>query len=170
MIFVSQAPHCTVCLFVCYMFGTPESPMPLNPGQGSDSPGTIAATRSMIDWVIHWGILHFRIYECLDIFQGSSIDLPTLLNSFGPFVALSDRLVPCLVGDSAASAILVIVLVDRAARSRCRGEVWIFLSTSYLMLLVEGSLGFPRSGIERVRHTRSYPWSRNMNPLSPDTG
>ena len=68
----------------------------------------------MIDWVIHWVILHFRIYECLDIFQGSSIDLPTLLNSFGPFVALSDRLVPRLVGDSAASAILASALVDES--------------------------------------------------------
>ena len=36
----------TVCLFVCYMFGAPEPPMPLNPGQGSGSPGTIAATCS----------------------------------------------------------------------------------------------------------------------------
>ena len=26
---------------VCYLFGTPKSPMPLNPDQGSDSPGTI---------------------------------------------------------------------------------------------------------------------------------
>ena len=36
-----------VCLFVCYSCGTPESPLPLNPGQGSDSPGEIAATRSI---------------------------------------------------------------------------------------------------------------------------
>ena len=36
----------TKCLFVCYMNGTPESPLPLNPGQGSDSPGTVAVTRS----------------------------------------------------------------------------------------------------------------------------
>ena len=35
-----------MCLFVCYMGGTPESPLPLNPGQGSDSPGTVAVTRS----------------------------------------------------------------------------------------------------------------------------
>jgi len=38
------------------------------------------------------------------------------------------------------------------------------------MLPVEGSLGFPRSGTKRIEHTRSDPWSRNMNPLSPDTG
>ena len=37
----------SVCLFVCYSCGTPESPLPLNPGQGSDSPGEIAATRSI---------------------------------------------------------------------------------------------------------------------------
>ena len=28
------------------VWGVLESPMPLNPGQGSDSPGTITATRS----------------------------------------------------------------------------------------------------------------------------
>ena len=28
-----------LALFV-YLFGTPESPLPLNPGQGSDSPGS----------------------------------------------------------------------------------------------------------------------------------
>ena len=33
--------------FVCYSCGAPESPLPLNPGQGSDSPGKIAATRSI---------------------------------------------------------------------------------------------------------------------------
>ena len=33
--------------FVCYGCGTPESPLPLNPGQGSDSLGKIAATRSI---------------------------------------------------------------------------------------------------------------------------
>ena len=38
---------CSVCLFVCYSCGTPESPLPLNPGQGSDSPCKIAATRSI---------------------------------------------------------------------------------------------------------------------------
>ena len=36
-----------VCLFVCFGCGTPESPLPLNPGQGSDSPGEIVATRSI---------------------------------------------------------------------------------------------------------------------------
>ena len=41
------AQETLVCLFVCYSCGTPESPLPLNPGQGSDSPGTIAATRSI---------------------------------------------------------------------------------------------------------------------------
>ena len=35
----------SVCLFV-YLFGVPESPLPLNLGQGSDSPGTIMATCS----------------------------------------------------------------------------------------------------------------------------
>ena len=35
-----------VC-YVCYGCGMPESPLPLNPGQGSDSPGKIAATRSI---------------------------------------------------------------------------------------------------------------------------
>ena len=34
-------------LFVCYRCGTLESPLPLNPGQGSDSPCKIAATRSI---------------------------------------------------------------------------------------------------------------------------
>ena len=34
-----------VC-FVSYMRGTPESPLPLNPAQGSDLQGTVAATRS----------------------------------------------------------------------------------------------------------------------------
>ena len=38
---------CLFVLFVCYGCGTPESPLPLNPGQGSDSPGKIAATRSI---------------------------------------------------------------------------------------------------------------------------
>ena len=33
-------------LLLCSLFGAPEPPMPLNPGQGSDSPGTIAVTRS----------------------------------------------------------------------------------------------------------------------------
>ena len=40
--------------------------------------------------------------------------------------------------------------VKQAARSRCRGEVWIFLSISYLMLPVEGSLGFLGPGLERI--------------------
>ena len=31
--------------FVCYSCGAPESPLPLNLGQGSDSLGRIAATR-----------------------------------------------------------------------------------------------------------------------------
>ena len=35
-------------LFVCYSCGTPESPLPLNLGQGSDSPGEIAATRHVL--------------------------------------------------------------------------------------------------------------------------
>ena len=30
------------------VWGVLESPMPLNPGQGSDSPGTIAATHSTL--------------------------------------------------------------------------------------------------------------------------
>ena len=43
---IEQRPE-FVCLFVCYSCGTPESPLPLNPGQGSDSPGINAATRSI---------------------------------------------------------------------------------------------------------------------------
>ena len=37
----TSVPELCVCLFVCYGCGMPESPLPLNPGQGSNSPGTI---------------------------------------------------------------------------------------------------------------------------------
>jgi len=42
---------CYVCLFVCYSCGTPESPLPLNPGQGSDSPGE---TNRNIPYKLEW--------------------------------------------------------------------------------------------------------------------